>query len=752
VFFRNIVMFFIYSVLCVSSALANEAYMVTVSKKATKTIDLALDATSVFVGQHKSTLILAGGYDAGPVDAKTKEFRDSIWTTPQTEDGSDLIWQRQDKILPVKMAYGASVNSEAGVFLVGGVNEDGASKNALLLRWNDELKTVSVHPLPDLPIAAKDLAITVLEQKLYVMVKPLSFKQIPLFYSLDIAKLEQNFVGETAGSSTGHSAGVMWKQESFIPMFLGDNEQISNLSLAVQNDGWGESLFVIAGKVSSDGKYASDVWKYNPNNVDQKDPWTERKSVSINDVNYRVVAKSISQLGPSHILALGVPIGQELVRYIAYNTITNSWTNYSDYSEETSVNGSNMAGGSFGQNFMWLNKLHELSNGSTNGHHQLQLSTVQVKAADRDFGEVNLAVLLAYLIAMVLVGVWFASRNLTTDDYFRGGQNIPWWAAACSIYATMLSSLTYVALPALVYRTDWLVYIGIVTIIFVTPIAVYVAMPFFRSIDATSAYEYLSKRFNLQVRQFASALFSLFHLGRIGIVLALTALALAAVTQIDPMYCVLIMGGLCLIYCTLGGVEAVVWTDTIQTVVLVIGAILCLVYIVDGVDGGISGLIEAGSADGKFRMVDWDFGENSYTKLSLWVIVLGGLGQNFSSYTSDQAIVQRYMVTKDAKAARKSIWANGIIASIAALLFFGIGTGLYGYYQSNPERIDPTMKVDQIFPAFIANELPMGIAGLIVAGIFAAAQSTVSTSMNSISTTLVTDFLKRCSRIAFNGN
>jgi Na+/proline symporter len=126
----------------------------------------------------------------------------------------------------------------------------------------------------------------------------------------------------------------------------------------------------------------------------------------------------------------------------------------------------------------------------------------------------------------------------------------------------------------------------------------------------------------------------------------------------------------------------------------------------------------------------------------LWVIILGGIAQNTSSYTADQAVVQRYMTTETQALAARSIWTNAVLSIVATLLFFGIGTALFAYYRSHPEKLDPTMTTDQIFPLFIAREMPIGLAGLIVAGVFAAAQSTVSTSMNSTATTLVTDFLK----------
>jgi Na+/proline symporter len=135
----------------------------------------------------------------------------------------------------------------------------------------------------------------------------------------------------------------------------------------------------------------------------------------------------------------------------------------------------------------------------------------------------------------------------------------------------------------------------------------------------------------------------------------------------------------------------------------------------------------------------WDV---TSSQIALWVIVIGAVAQNVSSYTADQAVVQRYMTTADQKLAARSIWTNALLTIPATVLFFGIGTALFAFYSSHPDKLDPTITTDQVFPLFIAREMPVGIAGLIVAGIFAAAQSTVSTSMNSTATTIVTDFLR----------
>lgn len=552
---------------------------------------------------------------------------------------------------------------------------------------SDVLETV----LAPLPIAAKTATLSLIGDTLYALAQG-GNNQFH-FYSLDL--------------SSNKGSSQQWQSLST------PRAEITSFYTAVQNDGFGPKIYALSKNFS--------LWQYTPG----QRSWQQFESLAPAYSNTTV--RGFKKVGQSHILAITNDASGATL-----NTITKQWTQYESHqnTQSASLAATNITAHNDG--FVAL-----LGNSD-----QQQLWSVSLVGESKNFGWVNMTVLIVYLLLVVLVGVYFMFKNRNTNDYFRGGQSIPWWAAACSIYATMLSSLTYVALPAIVYQTNWLLLLGTWMIILVAPIAIYVAMPFFRQIDATSAYEYLSKRFNMSVRLFASGLFTLFHIGRMGIVMALTALALAAVTPLTAGESVLLMGVLCLIYCTLGGIEAVIWTDTLQTVVLLIGAVLCFITIINGIDGGFSTYIDVASSNNKMTIINADFSSDSMLTLSLWVIVIGGIGQNLSSYTADQAVVQRYMVTSDVDAAKKSIWANALIAGPSALLFFAIGTGLYVFYTGQPEKLDPNMRIDQIFPAFIASELPVGIAGLIVAGIFAAAQSTVSTSMNSIATTLVTDFVR----------
>lgn len=681
-------------------------------------------AAGAFVGVHNDVLIVAGG--AGENNS------DRIWVA--TRDADTIAWNQATLTLPAGLAYGASVSHELGLLAIGGTDGEAPRSDVALIRWDKNTASPSLLALPAMPTGSVSGGAAVIKDTLYVLPGNNDAGPSGDFFAFDLSRIQTDESGRPLADGDNvrvsekkddkNRAVSPWRQLPSIPESAVDHRAQSRVTVVAQSNGRGDQLYVTGGQ--------SELWSYDPNAEVAGAAWTRKHDISIDGQIAKLNAGAGVSLGQSHILLLTGPNEDGVRGALSYNAITDTWAAYNDASIGPGTT-----------DVAWWGDDILLINGSTDPEvRTASLWTISVKGPTISFGGLNMAVLVVYLLSMVMVGVYFVFKNSNTNDYFRGGQNIPWWAAACSIYATMLSSLTYVALPALVYRTDWLIYIGTMMILVVAPIAIYVAMPFFRQIDATSAYEYLSKRFNMPVRLFASGLFALFHIGRMGIVLALTALALAAVTPLDAWQSVLVMGVLSLIYCTLGGVEAVIWTDTIQTFVLLIGAVLCFTIIIGGIDGGFSGFIESGMADNKFKMVNLDFGPGSITTLSVWVIVLGGIGQNISSYTADQAVVQRYMTTKDTQAAAKSIWANGILAVPGALLFFCIGTGLYAFYQSQPGRLDPTIQIDQIFPTFIGTELPVGIAGLIVAGIFAAAQSTVSTSMNSIATTLVTDFMR----------
>ena len=305
----------------------------------------------------------------------------------------------------------------------------------------------------------------------------------------------------------------------------------------------------------------------------------------------------------------------------------------------------------------------------------------------------------------------------------------------------MLSAITYMAIPAKAYATDWTYYPMLVTILVVSFPVIRFYLPYFRRLNLTSAYEYLEYRFNTLTRLTASALFITFMVARTALVLYLPSLALTAVTGIDIYLCIVLMGAITIVYCTMGGVEAVVWGDVVQGIILVGGAIMAAVYLMVNTEGGMAGFTELAVQNDKFRLFDCAF---DLTSATVWVIILGGLANNLISYTSDQTVIQRYMTTKDEKGAARGILMNGLMSVFISVSFYFIGTGLYTFYKTHPAELDYTMaKSDAIFPFFMTSQMPAGLAGLLIAAIFAATMSTISSNINSISTAFSVDFYKR---------
>ena len=375
------------------------------------------------------------------------------------------------------------------------------------------------------------------------------------------------------------------------------------------------------------------------------------------------------------------------------------------------------------------------------GIRSAQVSRIETKR-DTHFGWLNWTVLAFYLMAMLGMGIYFMRRENGAEDFFKGGGRVPWWAAGISIYATMLSAITYMAIPAKAYATDWTYYPMLWMIPIVGFPVIWYYLPYFRRSKAASAYAILEERFNTATRLMASALFCIFMVARMALVLYLPSLALTAVTGIDIYLCIVLMGLVTIIYCTMGGVEAVIWGDVVQGCILVGGAIFAALYLWSNTEGGFSGAWQLAVDNDKLRLFVWSW---DYRRVTFWVAILGGgIANNLISYTSDQTVIQRYMTTKDEKSAGRSILVNGFMSVFISVAFYFIGTGLYTFYKTHPQSLDITMQQgDAIFPFFMMSQMPAGIAGLLIAAIFAATMSTISSNINSVSTAFSVDFIQR---------
>lgn len=681
-----------------------------------------LGVAGPFAGVHNDALIVAGGANfPRPVwENDVKYWRDQIFVLTKSEEGYQWIDAGR---LPKPLAYGAAVSTPHGVLCMGGNDAEQTYSEVFLLKWDADEQKVTYHPLPSLPLPLAYGAAAMVGNTVYLaggQTGPDLASATNSLWSLDLDNIED-------------VSNLYWQ---VLPVLPGPTRAF-NLTVA-QHNGYDDCLYVISGRRQGEQEieFLTDVWEYNP----QRKTWRQRS-----DAPRCVMAGTGMGMNQSHIFVLGGADGKRFHQgnelkdnhpgfpkeALTYHTITDTWTSAGPIPENhvTTIA------------VKWDDSIIIPSGEIRPRVRSAKVFRVTPVRSTREFGRLNYVVLVGYLTAMLCVGVYFTRKNKTTDDFFRGGKKIPWWAAGCSIFATMLSSLTFTGLPSKSFAQDWVYAIGNFMIPVVAVLAVFVALPFYRRIDATSAYEYLEKRFDYSVRFVGSLSFTLFHLFRMGVVMSLTGLALAVATPLTPTQSVLLMGILSIAYCTLGGIEAVIWTDTIQTVVLMGGAILALILLITGVDGGVDGFLSIASEHNKFSIANLHWDATS-PQLAIWVIIAGSIGQNISSYTADQSVVQRYMTTATPQLAARSIWTSALLTIPSTLLFFGIGTALFAFYHSHPEKLDPTFTTDQVFPLFIAREMPAGLAGLIVAGVFAAAQSTVSTSMNSTATSIVTDFMR----------
>jgi SSS family transporter len=371
----------------------------------------------------------------------------------------------------------------------------------------------------------------------------------------------------------------------------------------------------------------------------------------------------------------------------------------------------------------------------------IAFEAAQLESGKRLLGWADWSVIVVYLATMVGVGLFFQIRDKqrSAAEFFVGSRSIPFWAAGISLYATNTSSISYVAIPAKAFETNW-TYLSnsLVTVLGLMFVGTFV-VPMLRRLNLVSVFSYLEMRFHPAIRVLASALCILMQVGgRMSVVLFLPALAIATITGIDVVWSVLIMGVSTIFYTTIGGMKAVIWTDFLQVIVMIGGAIFAIGFVVYTLGG--STVYETAIVNQKIKLVDFSF---DLTQASIWGFVLLMLLDVVLTFPKDQVLMQRALATNSGRSAGRSIWIFALMTIPGGFLFYGIGTALFAYYKAHPERLDPLLPIDATFPLFIAAELPVGVTGLIIAGIFAAAMSTLSGTINSVATLLAVDFYGR---------
>ncbi|MEX2640071.1 MAG: sodium/solute symporter [Balneolales bacterium] len=731
----------------------------------------SIGVAGAFTGKHNQALIVAGGanFPSGPPwESGERVYHDQIYVLEK--EGDSYNWFQNDQLsLPLPLAYGVTISTEDGIICIGGTDGKKTYDDVFLLSWDSNSKTIETDDLPSLPVPLAFMTGTRIGQTIYVaggQEKPESSDATMHFFSLDLSP---------SARSTQHE----WIS---LPPWSGPPRVLA--VSAVQDDGINENFYLFSGRnIRANGtiEVLNDGFSYNPRTNKWKtlDNVLENKS-ELSD-GRSVMAGTAIPYGSGHILFFGGDDGRALKKrlnlieqidtlsdalqneiimagrvslrekidslqkelhsvltnksdfsrdILSYHTITDSWAVIGKLPTPGPVTTTAIK---------WDANIIIPTGEISPGIRTSDVWKGTVTPETPGFGVINYSVLTLYMALMVLLGFYFSKKGKNTDNFFLADKRIPWWAAGVSIYATQLSAITFIAVPAIAFTTNWEIFPAYLTILLIVPIVITFYLPFFRRLNITTAYQYLEKRFNLSVRLFGSMSFIIFQLGRMSVLVFLPALAITAILGMNIYVAIILMGLLAIFYTMLGGMEAVIWTDVVQVVILVSGIIYSILFIIIDT-GGFETIYAIASMDNKLQMFDWRI---NFRDLVTWSIFLGTFALQFGPYTTDQAVIQRYLTTKNEDAAAKSLWVNGFMSIPTGFLFFALGTGLYAFYKLNPELIFVGMESDQIFPLFIGQQLPLGLAGLVIAGIFAASMSSLDSSMHSISTAWTVDFHDR---------
>ena len=357
---------------------------------------------------------------------------------------------------------------------------------------------------------------------------------------------------------------------------------------------------------------------------------------------------------------------------------------------------------------------------------------------------VDKAILIAYLLAVILFGAYFRKKSNTASGFMIANGRLPSWAVGLSIVGTFVSSITFLAYPGQAYNFNWDVFIFSLTL----PVAALVAslyfIPLYRTRVRVSAYEYLEQRFGSWARIYGSLSFMLGSLARIGMILFLISLVLHNLTGWSYAAIIVMAGIGVTAYTVVGGIEAVIWTDVIQVIILLSGAVVSIIILLLDMPGGPGQVFAVAAQAHKFSLGTWDL---DLVQPTVWVVILYGIMENLRNFGVDQNYVQRYQTTRSTREAARSVWTAAIAYIPISALFLFIGTALFAYYTVHSGQLPPELQGrlmgDKIYPHFIVTQFPPGLRGVLIAAIFAAAMSSIDSSLNCVSSLTLLDFYKK---------
>jgi SSS family transporter len=458
---------------------------------------------------------------------------------------------------------------------------------------------------------------------------------------------------------------------------------------------------------------------------------------------YPIAGSAISKTGQSHLVMIGgnratVTLNNLLDGRQAIKAESEVWAFHDPFSvwnkigetKSPAFDGLLTAVG--GDRYLWIDGKKESR--TVESAHELEFL-----ASTKTMSFIDWVVVGLYFLVVAGIGYYFSKKQTGAASFAIGGGNTKWWATALSLMASGVSTISFMALPALAACTG-MAGKGPMLFMFIGMwVSAHITFPILRRLNITSTFEYVEQRFGVSLRLVGSFVSIITQLmGRIGIVVMLPALAISTMVGIDPWISILAMGIITTIYSAVGGFEAVIWTDVVQGILLIGGFIFIGILAIVRIDGHFGTLMAYAE---ELNRLNFFLTEFDVTIGNMWFAMLGMILGTLQ-FASDQVTAQRVLATP-LKDVRKMAYMSGFFGVFTAFLSGFVGLALFGFFKDNPEMMSPVMKNDQLVPIFIVNEVPVGLAGLILAALFAAAMSTVSSSVNVCGVLIGEDFYKR---------
>lgn len=358
-----------------------------------------------------------------------------------------------------------------------------------------------------------------------------------------------------------------------------------------------------------------------------------------------------------------------------------------------------------------------------------------------ELSTIDVVIIMIYGLILLGMGVYFFRKSKTSEQFMLAGRSIPAWAAGIAVMSTYTSSISYIAVPGKAFDDNWHPLIFALTAIPVTWFVTKYVIPHYRKHKIISVYSYLEERVGSWGRIYAAFSFLLFMIGRVAVILYLSSLLLSSFVNTDIGTVIMIVGTITIIYTLMGGMEAVIWTDVMQSIIMIGGIFFVGYVLIEEVFAQPDNLIQKAFDANKFSLGDSDL---SFSSRTIWVMVIYGLTENVRNLIADQNYTQKYSSVATEKEAKKSVWIAMLIYIPLTAIFLFIGTALFSYYGGDAHVLNESItKGDEVFPYFIATSLPVGIKGLMIAAIIAASMSTVDSALNSSATVFYIDFYKK---------